>query len=106
MSNLVKIRPVGIELVHAEGRTDEIDGTNGRLLQFCESVLKKEATIFIFKTALRRYFGAHAIKIFLHYYLFPARRILVLWPEFSVRRKKRPRNQMVTLQRKDSVLLL
>ena len=33
----MKIRPVGTELFHAEGRTDRHDEANGRFLQFCVS---------------------------------------------------------------------
>jgi hypothetical protein len=39
-SNFVKIRPVGTELFHADGRTDEQterhDEANSRFLQLCE----------------------------------------------------------------------
>jgi len=32
----MKIRPVGYELFHADGRTDRHDETNSRFSQFCE----------------------------------------------------------------------
>jgi len=32
----MKIRPVGAELFHAEGRTDRHDETNNSFSQFCE----------------------------------------------------------------------
>jgi len=40
MSNLIKIRPVGAELFHVDGRTDgrtdRHDEANSRFSQFCE----------------------------------------------------------------------
>jgi hypothetical protein len=36
MPNYMKIRPVGAELFHAEGRTDGHDEANSRFSQFCE----------------------------------------------------------------------
>jgi len=33
---LMKIRPVGAELFHADGRTDRHDDANSRFSQFCE----------------------------------------------------------------------
>ena len=42
MSVLMKIRPVGAELFHADGRTDRQmdrhDEANSRFCQFCETV--------------------------------------------------------------------
>jgi len=35
-SYFVKIRPVGAELFHADGRTDGHDEANSRFSQFCE----------------------------------------------------------------------
>jgi hypothetical protein len=35
--NLIKIRPVGAELFHADGRNDGRDGANSCFSQFCES---------------------------------------------------------------------
>jgi hypothetical protein len=36
----MKIRPVGAELFHANGRMDGYDETNSRFSQFCEKRLK------------------------------------------------------------------
>jgi hypothetical protein len=36
VSNFMKIRPVGAEMFHADGRTDRHDETNSRFSQFCE----------------------------------------------------------------------
>jgi len=36
ISNFMKIRPVGAELFHADGRTDRHDEANIRSSQFCE----------------------------------------------------------------------
>jgi 16S rRNA G1207 methylase RsmC len=36
LPNLMKIRPVGIELFHAGGRTDGHNEVNSRFSQFCE----------------------------------------------------------------------
>ena len=36
MSNLMKIRPVGVELFCADRRKDERDKANSRFSQFCE----------------------------------------------------------------------
>ena len=37
ISNFMKIRPVGAELFHVDGRTDDRRGNaNSRFLQFCE----------------------------------------------------------------------
>jgi len=36
ISNLIKIRPVGAELLHANGRTDRHDKSNSRFSQFCK----------------------------------------------------------------------
>jgi len=38
ISNLMKIRPVGVELFHADRRTDRHDEANSRSSQFCERV--------------------------------------------------------------------
>ena len=38
MSNLIKIRPLGTELFHADGQTDRHDEANGHFKQFCESM--------------------------------------------------------------------
>jgi len=35
VSDLNKIRPVGAELFHADGRTDRRDEANSRFSQFC-----------------------------------------------------------------------
>jgi len=35
--HLMKIRPVGDEFFHTDGRTDEHEEANSRLSQFCES---------------------------------------------------------------------
>jgi hypothetical protein len=40
ISNFVKIRPVGAELSHADGRTDRHDEANRRCWQFCERARK------------------------------------------------------------------
>jgi len=32
----MKIRPVGAELFHADGRTDRQDGAHSRFSEFCE----------------------------------------------------------------------
>ena len=40
LSNFMKIRPVGAELFHADGRTDRHDDANRRFSQFCEKRLK------------------------------------------------------------------
>jgi hypothetical protein len=42
ISNFMKIRPVGVELFHADRQTDRHDETNSRFLQFCASRLKDE----------------------------------------------------------------
>ena len=36
----MKIRSVGAELFHADGRRDKHNEDNGRLLRFCETLLK------------------------------------------------------------------
>jgi len=36
MSNFMKIRPMGAELFHADGRMDRHDEANSCLLQFCK----------------------------------------------------------------------
>jgi hypothetical protein len=36
ISNFMKIRPVGTELFHADGRTYRHDEANSRFSQFCE----------------------------------------------------------------------
>jgi hypothetical protein len=36
ISNFTKIRPVGGELFHADGRTEKHDEANSRLSQFCQ----------------------------------------------------------------------
>ena len=36
ISNLMKIRPVGVELFHVDRQTDRHDEGNSRCLQFCE----------------------------------------------------------------------
>jgi hypothetical protein len=36
MQSFIKIRLVGAELFHADGRTDEHDAANSRFSQFCE----------------------------------------------------------------------
>jgi hypothetical protein len=41
ISNFMKIRPVGVELPHADRQTDKYDEGNSLLLQFCELALKK-----------------------------------------------------------------
>ena len=38
MSNFMKICPVEVELLHAEGRTDGHDEASGSFSQFCERV--------------------------------------------------------------------
>jgi len=40
ISNFMKIRRVGAELFHADGRTDKHDEANSCFSQFCESVKK------------------------------------------------------------------
>ena len=40
-SNFIKKLPVGVELLHAGGRTDGYDETNSRFSQFCEKRLRK-----------------------------------------------------------------
>jgi len=37
ISNLMKIRPVGTELLHADGQTVRHDEANSRFSQFCEN---------------------------------------------------------------------
>jgi hypothetical protein len=39
--NFIKIRPVGAELFHANGRTDKCDKANGRFSQLCKSAYKR-----------------------------------------------------------------
>jgi len=46
MPNFIKIRPVGAELFHADGRTDGRDETNSRFSQFCEKRLKTGSKYF------------------------------------------------------------
>jgi len=36
ISNFMKIRPVGVESFHANGRTDGHDEANSRFSQFCK----------------------------------------------------------------------
>jgi hypothetical protein len=36
ISNFVKIRPVGAELLNADGRTERDEESNSRFPQFCE----------------------------------------------------------------------
>jgi hypothetical protein len=36
LTNSIRIRPVGAELFHADGRTDKQTTTNTRTLQYCE----------------------------------------------------------------------
>jgi hypothetical protein len=40
ISNMMKIRPVGAELFHADGQRDRHDEDNSRVSQFCESAYK------------------------------------------------------------------
>ena len=40
ISSFIKIRPVGAELFHADGRRDKHDEANSRFSQFCERALK------------------------------------------------------------------
>ena len=40
----MKIRPVGAELSHADGRTDRHDEANSRFSQFCETAYKLQTT--------------------------------------------------------------
>jgi len=40
LSNFMKIRPVGPDLLHADGQTDRHDEGNSRFSQFCNSVWK------------------------------------------------------------------
>jgi len=42
ISNFIKIRPVGAQLFHADGRTDRYDDANSGFSQFCERALKVE----------------------------------------------------------------
>ena len=44
ISNLMKIRPVGVELFHADRWTDRHDEANSRSSQFCERVYKGRKT--------------------------------------------------------------
>jgi hypothetical protein len=44
MSNSMKIRPPGAELIHADGRTDRIDETHSRFSKFLEKSLKTSAS--------------------------------------------------------------
>jgi len=37
ISNLVKIRPVGAELIHEDGQTSGHDEANGHFSQFCQT---------------------------------------------------------------------
>ena len=39
----MKIRPVGAELFHADGRTDRHDEANSRFSQFCERANKNQS---------------------------------------------------------------
>ena len=51
-SNIMKIRPVGAELFHADGRTDGLEEANSRLSQFCEHPLThwgREGSFKLFK---------------------------------------------------------
>jgi len=41
IKNFMKIRPVGAEMFHADGRTDMYDEANSRFTQFCESSYKQ-----------------------------------------------------------------
>jgi len=36
ISNFMEVRPVGAELLHADGRTDRNDQTNSCFSQFCQ----------------------------------------------------------------------
>jgi hypothetical protein len=46
MSDSIKIRLVGAELLHAHGRTDQHDEANRRFSQFCERALQKKREKF------------------------------------------------------------
>ena len=37
ISNFMKTRPLGAELVHVDWRADKYDEANSRFLQFCEN---------------------------------------------------------------------
>jgi hypothetical protein len=41
ISSFIKIRPVGAELCHTDGRTDRHNDANGRFLKFCERTWKQ-----------------------------------------------------------------
>jgi len=46
----MKIRPVGAELFHADGRTERHDDENKRFLQFCErskKILRSAHTVYL-----------------------------------------------------------
>ena len=42
----MKIRPVGAEWFHADGRTDGYDEANGRFSKFCERAKKKVQSLY------------------------------------------------------------
>ena len=46
ISNFVKIRLVGADLFHADGRTDSHDEANSRFPQFCEAAWKGKDAVF------------------------------------------------------------
>jgi len=50
LSNLVKIRRVGAELFHADGRTKKYDETNIHFSQFCEGAYKD----WVFDTSVKQ----------------------------------------------------
>ena len=56
----MKIRKLGAELFHADGRTDRHDEANSRFSQFCECALQLKFVLLtslsaeIFKTGLHR----------------------------------------------------
>ena len=43
--NFIKLRPVGVELFHADGQTDGYDQTNSRFSQFYEYAQKNRSTL-------------------------------------------------------------
>jgi len=45
----MKIRPVGAELFHADGRTDRHDEADSRFWQFCKYAYKQTVYIYIWK---------------------------------------------------------
>ena len=56
VSSLIKIRPVGAELFHADTRTEKYEEANSRFSQFCERALKQILSLLIKTVSLNKLF--------------------------------------------------